>query len=183
MTTEVELLKILRKHISEKARAQGRKYSLPDIVFLSIVAILMGAKNPLEISKWMETNGKRKEVKRLMGVEFIRLPKKSRLYDLLGLVDTQELLNALHEWLSPYLGNFEKRVLAVDGKKIRGSGGKEKDAIHVLSAVLADSGLIIAHQRIDSKSNEIPAFRALIEQLDESFCYGFDALHTQKKRC
>ncbi|SFP96593.1 hypothetical protein SAMN05216234_1661, partial [Hydrogenimonas thermophila] len=51
---EPELLKILKEHISEQARPQGRQYSLPVIMFLSIIAILMGAKNPIEVYKWMK---------------------------------------------------------------------------------------------------------------------------------
>jgi hypothetical protein len=50
-----------------------------------------------------------------------------------------------------------------------------------LSAVLAESKLIIAHKEIAKKSNEIPALQELIGELDETFTYEFDALNTQKK--
>ncbi|SFP95434.1 transposase family protein, partial [Hydrogenimonas thermophila] len=88
---EPELLKILKEHISEQARPQGRQYSLPVIMFLSIIAILMGAKNPIEVYKWMKANAKRKEIKKLLGVEFIRIPGRSRLYDFFEIVDKDEL--------------------------------------------------------------------------------------------
>jgi len=71
-------------------------------------------------------------------------------------------------------------VVAVDGKVLRGSAKKEKSAVSILSAVLAESKLIIAHKEIEEKSNEIPAFQELIGELDETFSYGFDALNTQK---
>ncbi len=70
--------------------------------------------------------------------------------------------------------------LAVDGKVLRGSRSQDKSAVSILSAVLAESKLIIAHKEIEEKSNEIPALQALIGELDESFSYGFDALNTQK---
>jgi len=35
-------------------------------MYLSVIAILMGAKNPIEISKWMNANAKRKEIKKLV---------------------------------------------------------------------------------------------------------------------
>ena len=72
-------------------------------------------------------------------------------------------------------------MIAVDGKVLRGSRKKEKSAVSVLSAVLAESNLIIAHKEIANKSNEIPALQELIGELDETFSYGFDALNTQKK--
>lgn len=72
-------------------------------------------------------------------------------------------------------------MLAVDGKVLRGSANSTDNAVSVLSAVLADSKLIIAHKEIEKKSNEIPALQELIGELDETFTYEFDALNTQKK--
>lgn len=43
------------------------------------------------------------------------------------------------------------------------------------------SKLIIAHEEIANKSNEIPALQKLIGELDETFSYGFDSMNTQKK--
>lgn len=42
------------------------------------------------------------------------------------------------------------------------------------------SKCLIAHEKIASKSNEIPALQKLIGELDETFIYTFDAIHTQK---
>lgn len=179
---EPELLRIFKEHISEQARPQGRMYSLPVVMFLSIIAILMGAKNPIEIYKWMKTNGKRKEIKRLLGVEFIRLPGKSRLYELFEIVDKKELENAFRVWVEGMVQMPKHVTLTVDGKKLKGSDGEKRGAVNVLSAVLAEYGLIVAHKEIDKKSNEIPALQELIGELDESFLYEFDAMHTQKKR-
>lgn len=175
------LLEIFKEEISEQARPQGRMYSLPVVMYLSVIAILMGAKNPIEIAVWMEKNAKRKEIKKLLGVEFFKAPKKSRLYTFFKIVDKDELERAFRKWISGFIELKEHEVVAVDGKIIKGSAKKEQSAVSVLSAVLAESKLIIAHKEIANKSNEIPALQELIGELDESFSYGFDALHTQKK--
>ena len=175
-----KLLEIFKEEISEQARAEGRQYSLPVVMYLSVIAILMGAKNPIEISIWMNENAKRKEIKRLLGVEFFKAPKKSRLYEFFELVDKEELERSFRRWISCYVELKENEVVAVDGKVLRGSSKKEKSAVSILSAVLAESNLIIAHKEIAEKSNEIPALQELIGELDESFSYGFDALNTQK---
>ena len=65
-----QLLQIFKEEISEQGRKQARQYSLPVIMYLSVIAILMGAKNPMEIHQWIKNNGKRKEIKKLLGVEF-----------------------------------------------------------------------------------------------------------------
>ena len=137
----------------------------------------MGAKNPIEISIWMNENAKRKEIKKLLGLEFFKAPKKSRLYDFFGIVDKEELERAFRRWIGCYVELKEHEVVAVDGKILRGSRKKEKSAVSIL---LAESNLIIAHKEINEKSNEIPVLQELIGELDESFSSGFDALNTQK---
>lgn len=176
------MAKVLKEEISEQAREEGRQYSLPVILYLSVIAILMGAKNPMDISRWMQANGKRKEIKKLLGVEFIRLPKKSRLYQFFEIVDKAELEKAFRRWIRTFIDIPEEAMVGADGKVIRGSATKEENAVSVLSLVLAESKLIVAHEEIMSKSNEIPALQKLIGELDESFIYGFDAINTQKKR-
>ncbi len=175
-----ELLVIFQEEISEKARKQSRAYSLPVMMYLSVIAILMGAKNPMEIYQWMQINTKRKEIKNLLGVEFFKAPKKSRVYDFFNMVDKQELEQAFRKWIHTFIEIPEHSVLAVDGKVLRGSAKEKKNAVSVLSAVLAEAKLIIAHKEIEKKSNEIPALQELIGELDETFSYGFDALNTQK---
>jgi len=174
------LLEIFKEEISEQGRKQERQYSLPVMMYLSVIAILMGAKNPIEIYQWMKNNSKRKEIKKLLGVEFFKAPGKSRVYDFFEIVDTVELEKAFRKWIRTFIDIPEHAVAAVDGKVIRGSANTKENAVSVLSAVLAETQLIIAHKKIAKKSNEIPAFQELIGELDETFSYGFDALNTQK---
>ena len=175
------LLTIFQEEISEQTRKQARAYSLPVMMYLSVIAILMGAKNPIEICQWMQKNTKRKEIKKLLGVEFFKAPKKSRVYDFFNIVDKAELEKAFRRWTRTFIDIPEHSVVAVDGKVLRGSAKNDQTAVSVLSAVLAESKLIIAHKEIAKKSNEIPALQELIGELDETYSYGFDALNTQKK--
>jgi len=178
-----KLLKIFTEEISEQGRKQARQYSLPVMMYLSVLAILMGAKNPMEIYQWIKNNGKRKEIKKLLGVEFFKAPGKSRVYDFFELVDKVELEKAFRRWIRTFIDIPEHSVAAVDGKVLRGSVNAKENAVSVLSAVLAETKLIIAHKEIEKKFNEIPAFQELIGELDETFSYGFDALNTQKNAC
>jgi len=175
------LLEIFKEDISEQGRKQARQYSLPVMMYLSVLAILMGSKNPMEIHQWMKNNGKRKEIKKLLGVKAFKAPGKSRVYDFFEIVDKIELEKAFRRWVRTFVDIPEHAVVAVDGKVIRGSSNATNDAVSVFSAVLAETKLIIAHKEIEKKSNEIPAFQELIGELDETFSYGFDALNTQKK--
>ena len=40
---------------------------------------------------------------------------------------------------------------------------------------------LIKHKQIADKSNEIPAFQEMLKELDDSYIFTFDAMHTQKK--
>ena len=175
------LLEIFKEEISEQGRKQARQYSLPVMMYLSVIAILMGSKNPIEIHQWMKNNGKRKEIKKLLGVAFFKAPGKSRVYKFFEIVDTIELEKAFRKWIRTFIDIPEHAVVAVDGKVLRGSANSKENAVSVLSAILAETQLIIAHKKIAKKSNEIPVFQELIGELDETFSYGFDALNTQKK--
>lgn len=175
------LLEIFKEEISEQARAEGRKYSLSIVMYLSVIAILMGAKNPMDISRWLNANAKRKEIKKLLGVEFFQAPKKSRLYTFFEIVDKAELERAFRRWIRTFIEIPEHAPVGVDGKVIRGSVTANENAVSVLSMVLAENKLIIAHKEIEDKSNEIPALQNLIGELDETFIYGFDSMNSQKK--
>ena len=112
-----QLLEIFKEEISEQSREQARQYSLPVIMYLSVLAILMGAKNPIEIHQWIKNNGKRKEIKKLLGVEFFKPLGKSRVYDFFEIVDKAELVKSFRRWIRLYVNkqhnktNLTKRTL------------------------------------------------------------------------
>jgi len=116
-----QLLEIFKDEISEQGRKQARQYSLPVMMYLSVLAILMGSKNPIEIHQWMKNNAKRKEIKKLLGVAFFKVPGKSRVYNFFEIVDKIELERAFRRWIRVFVEIPEHTVAAVDGKVLRGS--------------------------------------------------------------
>jgi hypothetical protein len=74
--------------------------------------------------------------------------------------------------------------VAVDGKVLRHSFDNFNDqrAAQILSFFNTSTNIILAHEKIDTKTNEIPVARALISALElKDVVYTFDALHCQKK--
>src|SRR5215210_4767891 len=86
------------------------------------------------------------------------------------------------EGLDHTCGASPSRFVAIDGKTLRGSfdggsfdggsfdGGSfdafaDRKAAHVLSAFAVDHRIILAHEVVEEKSNEIPAVQTLIETL------------------
>jgi len=76
----------------------------------------------------------------------------------------------------------QDRAVAVDGKTLRGSSGADGKPVHLVSAFLQHEKIVVGQRQVDKKSNEITAFKPLLEPLDmEGGVVTADAMHTQVK--
>jgi predicted transposase YbfD/YdcC len=77
-----------------------------------------------------------------------------------------------------------KKAYAVDGKCLRGAKRPDGSRVFVLSAVRHSDALTAALREIGAKTNEIPEFAPLLEQIDNAdltdCVITVDALHAQK---
>ncbi|WP_327009767.1 transposase [Dactylosporangium sp. NBC_01737] len=77
------------------------------------------------------------------------------------------------------------RVVAIDGKVQRGARLPDGRQVHQLSAYDTTDGVVLAQVQIPAKSNEIPAFTPLLEQVAarlgslDNVVFVADALHAQ----
>ncbi|MEV6209536.1 ISAs1 family transposase [Kitasatospora sp. NPDC051914] len=110
---------------------------------------------------------------------------------LLARLDGDGLDAALGAWLQlqhtdpltgpvPADAPVKRDAVSVDGKTLRGSRTRERRAVHLLAASIHRTRTVIAQRQVDSKSNEITAFRPLLSPLDlADKVVTFDALLTQ----
>ena len=174
-----KLLELLSQ-VPDHRKAQGKRHKLEHILYLSILAGLMGATDYKQISIWIAKHVQKEQIKKLLGVEFIVTPKRSSVSDILAKVDSQSVEILFREWIRTHVNTIGEH-LAVDGKVMNGSRYKDKRSIEVVGAVLSEIGVVIAHQQIAKKSNEIPALQDMIGELGDEFIFTFDAMNTQKK--
>ncbi|MCK5293332.1 MAG: ISAs1 family transposase [Arcobacteraceae bacterium] len=173
-----KLLELLSK-VPDHRKGQGKRHKLEHILYLSILAGLMGATDYKQISIWIDKHVQKEQVKKLLGVEFIVTPKRSAVSDILAKVDSEAVELLFREWIRIYVDTTGEH-LSVDGKVMNGSRYKDQKSIEVVGAVLSEIGVVIAHQQIAEKSNEIPALQAMIAELGDEFIFTFDAMNTQK---
>ena len=109
-----------------------------------------------------------------------QIPYETTIRRVLARIDTDDFDARLTSWLSRRQArNSGRRVIAVDGKTMRGSRG-QWPGVHLLAALDQTSRAVIAQQRIDAKTNEIPALRTLLAGQDLAHVLvTADALHTQ----
>ncbi len=76
-----------------------------------------------------------------------------------------------------------RRVIAIDGKTVRGARSATTAAPHLVAALDHATGVVLGQNAIEAKSNEIPAVRDLLAGFDPADLHGcvitVDAMHTQ----
>jgi len=73
-----------------------------------------------------------------------------------------------------------RRVIAIDGKTVRGARGRGRDAPHLVATLDQSSGTVLGQVAVAAKSNEIPAVRTLLTCFDlTGVVVTVDAMHTQ----
>ncbi|MGL5865589.1 MAG: ISAs1 family transposase [Dermatophilaceae bacterium] len=73
----------------------------------------------------------------------------------------------------------QRRVIAIDGKTVRGARASTAAALHLVAA-MDHGGAVLGQLAVTAKSNEIPAVRALLATFDlAGVVVTVDAMHTQ----
>src|ERR671927_105617 len=171
------------EQIPDPRRRQGQRYSLAPLLLFAVLAVLAGATSSRRIRLFIGVH--RERLNATFGARFRRAPAVNTLRALLHALDPADLEAAFRrhaEQLDGAPASPGRRVIALDGKTLRGSFDHLDDraAAQVLSAFAGEAALILAHQEI-AGGDEVAAAQALIEQLGLSgVLFTADALHCQK---
>ncbi len=170
--------------LKDHRRSQGRRYELNFIVLFSIMAILSNAKSYRQIASFIETHYNL--LKSQFSLRWLKPPAYTTIRNIIKGVDQQEIEACFRAYSQSLIDDrcSEMISIAVDGKVLRGSFNnfEDKSAIQILSFFDTEREIILAHQKIDEKTNEIPVFQELLKDLEiENVIYTLDALHCQKK--
>jgi predicted transposase YbfD/YdcC len=121
----------------------------------------------------------------LLGIDADRRPSEAMIRRLLQAIDPDLLTAAIGIWLAariPAPATGSRRAIAVDGKTLRGSRTRDRPARHVLAAADQHTGIVLASTDVDTKTNEITRFTALLDQIGDlrDTVVTADALHCQR---
>ncbi|MFE9686918.1 ISAs1 family transposase, partial [Streptomyces sp. NPDC006285] len=163
---------------------RGIRHPWTALLTAAAAAVLAGAASITAVGEWVTDAPQR--VLDLLGFRpdpltgLIRPPHATTIRLVLAAADGDALDQAIGHFLqerqAPASG---RRVIAVDGKTLRGSRTMKQPATALIAA-MTHSGQVLAQRQIDSKSNEIPAFAPLLDAIDlTGAVITADALHTQ----
>ena len=154
-------------------------HRLVDIIAIAILGILCGADGWVAI----ETYGKAKEE---WLKTFLELPNGIPSHDTFGRVFSQldpEILETnFQAWVKIVAEKLGLKVVAIDGKTLKGSYDREKSikSLQMVSVWSSNHRLVLGQVAVEQKSNEIKAIPILLEQLDLSGAIiTTDAMGTQ----
>jgi hypothetical protein len=178
--------KILRRsvlqyfqNIPDPRTGNRQDHKLVDIITIGILAVICGADGFVGIQTYGEANQEWLET-------FLELPNGIPSHDTFGRIfaqlDSQALQESFLAWISTITEKLEIELIHIDGKTSKGSYDREKQlkALHSVSAWSSEQGLVLAQQKVDSKSNEITAVPILLKLLNlKGAVVTLDAMGTQ----
>jgi predicted transposase YbfD/YdcC len=174
------LLAVLARAADPRHR-RGVRHRLAVILGLAVCAVLAGARSFTAIAEWA-ADADEQTLARL-GVSKA-VPSESTFRRTLQALDADAFDDLAGQWAAQRTapGPGGRRVIAVDGKTLRGSGHGEQNSRHLLAAFDHAHGAVLGQVEVGAKTNEIPLFPALLDRLDiRNAVITADALHAQRE--
>ena len=158
-----------------------RKHPLINILFIAVCGVLSGANSFAGIHEF--GSDRRQWFARYLDLAN-GIPSDDTFARVLARLDPAAFEKCLLGWIQAVQEVTENRLIAIDGKALRGSYDRRdgKAAIHMVSAWATENKLSLGHVVVDEKSNEITAIPALLRLLDVSGALvTIDAMGCQKE--
>lgn len=169
---QIDTLEDTRKDIN-------KAYDLTDIIFLTMAAVLSGAQGWKDIQLFGEAK-----------LEWLRqyrpfvsgIPTRHSIGRIIRGISADILMESFAVWINAQRKTQGKEHIAFDGKTVRGSGhNRHVDAVHLMGAMVVDSGLMLYQSTSEGKKNEIKTLQSMLEVLSiEGAIVSADAMHCQK---
>ena len=176
------LLDYLAK-IQDPRKPRGIRHTQVSVLAVAVCALLSGAKSFIGMGEWA-AHLSQVLLKRL-GCRYSDRhgkyvpPSEPTLRRTIQSIVADEVDRVLGEWLVPQSSD---NIIAVDGKVLRGSKKAGGKPVHLVAALVHHEKMVISQQQVDKKSNEINAFKPLLEPLDlNGKIVTADAIQTQVK--
>ena len=175
--------------VPECRHARGKRYPLKTVLAVAVAARLAGYRGATAFAQFAALLSQ----EQLEAIGAFRSPSKQRytapaittFHNILAALPPETLDIAIGRWTGQH-GSAHAPV-AMDGKDLRGASKQTEHGRRMMvAAVEHNTGVVLGQVEVDSKSNEIPAVRALSNRLDlTGRIVTLDPMHAQHEtaRC
>lgn len=167
----------LLAEIPDPRKPRGIRHPLGAVLGLAVVAMLSGCKTYQAISQFGRDKGF--ALAAALGFRRGKTPTKSTYSEVFRAIDVAAFEAALARWVESRLPEEQKRVVASDGKTLRGSRDGGVPGQHLVAAYAPDAQAVLAQVKVGAKTNEHKAALELLGLLplkgrivtgDAAFC-------------
>jgi predicted transposase YbfD/YdcC len=159
---------------------RGVRHQMSTIVAVALCAVLAGVRSFTAIGEWAANASQ--QVLTALGAG-AGPPSESCVRRTLQNLEGERLDALLGQWTACHTSGFGgRRAVAVDGKTMRGFRSPQGPARHLMAAIDHHAGVVIGQVDVPGKTNEIPIFSQLCDQIPdlEQVVVTADAMHCQK---
>lgn len=173
------LLAALAK-VPDPRKPRGVRHQMNAILAVAVCAVLAGCRSYTAIGEWAAGASSQVLAALQAGGS---VPCESTIRRVLQRLDGDELDTVVGSWAAACTepAATGRRLVAVDGKRVRGSGSDSADPRHLLAAIDHTHGVVLAQREVGGKTNEITEFAPLLDTVDlTGAVVTADAMHAQR---
>jgi predicted transposase YbfD/YdcC len=172
------LLACLAK-VTDPRKRRGVRHPITAIVALALAATLAGAQSFVAIGEWV-ADAEDTDLAAL-GIAGV-VPCESTLRRCLQRLDPGVLDALIGAWMWLRTSHTDgRRIIALDGKSLRGARDAAGHLTHLLSALCQHSATALGQMTVGAKTNEIPILTKLLDTMNiTGAVITADALHCQR---
>jgi predicted transposase YbfD/YdcC len=168
--------------IPDQRHRRGRRYSLPFLLVVIVLAKLAGENKPSGIAEWVDL--RRHQLVAAFDCQRETVPSHNTIRRTLAqTVMIIEMQRVFNRFLHQEYGGQQSILVTIDGKTMRGTIPKGlTQGVHLLAAYLPEEGIVLMQVAVGSKENELSAAPRVLMALDlRGRVVCGDALFTQRE--
>jgi predicted transposase YbfD/YdcC len=162
-------------------RPRGKRYPLPLVLLLMVLAKLAGEDRPSGIADWVAH--RHQALQAALGIRWPRMPHHNTFRRVLArAVDPAEFDATVGAFFRAQPGVGQSVLVSIDGKTVRGTipAGASRGE-HLLAAYLPQEGVVLMQVAAGEKANEITVAPQVLQAVDlRGKVVTGDAMHTQR---
>jgi predicted transposase YbfD/YdcC len=181
MVFAVNSLMAYLHQVTDPRKARGKRYALPQLLTLLILAKLGGEDSMKGMAEWVRLRSQ--PLIRLLNLSRDSVPHQTTYERVLVDLDAHEVEQVIGDFFAQQTGC--DRTITLDGKVLRGTiPDGATQGTHLLAAYVPQQGVVLMQIEVDSKANEITATPRLLEAIDlRGGVITGDAMFTQRELC